>query len=504
MKKKLMMVAVLLGALSLGACVDNNESASVEAVRNAKAEQLKGLAALANAQAEATKITAEAEAALKNAQAEYQKEMTEEAKQKFAVDIEKIKAEAEKAIAEAKKAASEAELAILKNADERVQWLYGQYTTAADELATLNENFLTKTAGLAQLEAGITTAEANAKINTITLNRSIAAETAKLEVLKDPANANIDKDALNAKKTAVYQKYELANSTVMNNEGAALNADAKGIQEAIDALDRDAIDAVNNLYSNVVAFTGYEYLSWETTSGFTSRSLPSGAYVSEAQKLNAENYFATNLEDAANALGTSADTKDKNTAYGRLAAANAQLEDANKMGETTDAEKEAKKQAIKDAKTAIALAKDEIVRAQASYDEEKAASDEFTAALAAVDVKAYNDAVSAIVALVKANETVAKAFNDANETPMKLWNEYSVLNTLYNNSQNLEELIAQCEYEIAYAKEQIKFYESNITNAEAQLAKGKEELANLKKEIAAKKIIVDNAKAALDAELNAE
>lgn len=321
----------------------------------------------------------------------------------------------------------------------------------------MNENFLTKTAGLAQLEAGITTAEANAKINTITLNRSIAAETAKLEVLKDPANANIDKDALNAKKTAVYQKYELANSTVMNNEGAALNADAKGIQEAIDALDRDAIDAVNNLYSNVVAFTGYEYLSWETTSGFTSRSLPSGAYVSEAQKLNAENYFATNLEDAANALGTSADTKDKNTAYGRLAAANAQLEDANKMGETTDAEKEAKKQAIKDAKTAIALAKDEIVRAQASYDEEKAASDEFTAALAAVDVKAYNDAVSAIVALVKANETVAKAFNDANETPMKLWNEYSVLNTLYNNSQNLEELIAQCEYEIAYAKEQIKF-----------------------------------------------
>ena len=516
MKKKLMMVAVLLGALSLGACVDNNESASVEAVRNAKAEQLKGLAALANAQAEATKITAEAEAALKNAQAEYQKEMTEEAKQEFAVEIERIKAEAERAIAEAKKAASEAELAILKNADERVQWLYGQYTTAADELATLNENLLTKTAGLAQLEAGITTAEANAKVNTIALNRTIAAETAKLEVLKDPANTNIDKDALNAKKEAAYQKYTLAYSTLMNNEGAALDADAKGIQEAIDALDRDAIEAVNNLYSNVVAFTGYEYLSWETTSGSTSRSLPSGAYVSEAQKLNAENYFATNLEDAANALGTSADTKDKNTAYGRLAAANAQLEDANKMGETTDAEKEAKKQAMKNnliglidqtypnANTAIALAKDEIVRAQASYDEEKAASDEFTAALAAVDVKAYNDAVSAIVALVKANETVAKAFNDANETPMKLWNEYSVLNTLYNNSQNLEELIAQCDYEIAYAKEQIKFYEANITNAEAQLAKGKEELANLEKEIAAKKIIVDNAKAALDAELNAE
>lgn len=67
-------------------------------------------------------------------------------------------------------------------------------------MATLNENLLTKTAGLAQLEAGITTAEANAKVNTIVLNRTIAAETAKLEVLKDPVNTNIDKDALNAKR----------------------------------------------------------------------------------------------------------------------------------------------------------------------------------------------------------------------------------------------------------------------------------------------------------------
>lgn len=63
-----MMVAVLLGALSLGACVDNDESASVEAVRNAKAEQLKGAAALANAQAgvqDAQKRLVEAQAEAK-------------------------------------------------------------------------------------------------------------------------------------------------------------------------------------------------------------------------------------------------------------------------------------------------------------------------------------------------------------------------------------------------------------------------------------------------------
>ena len=53
MKKKLMMVAVLLGALSLGACVDDNESASVTAVREAKAEQLQSIADLNKAEAEA-------------------------------------------------------------------------------------------------------------------------------------------------------------------------------------------------------------------------------------------------------------------------------------------------------------------------------------------------------------------------------------------------------------------------------------------------------------------
>ncbi|MDY5239409.1 hypothetical protein [Bacteroides helcogenes] len=73
MKKKLMIVAVLLGAMSLGACVDDNESASVTAVRTAKAEQLKSIAAMNNAEASAKAILAAADAALKNAQAEAEK-----------------------------------------------------------------------------------------------------------------------------------------------------------------------------------------------------------------------------------------------------------------------------------------------------------------------------------------------------------------------------------------------------------------------------------------------
>ena len=77
MKKKLLFAAVVIGALSLGSCVDDNESASVEAVRNAKAEQLKSIAAMNNAQAEATRLLAAAESALKAAQAEAEKTQTE-------------------------------------------------------------------------------------------------------------------------------------------------------------------------------------------------------------------------------------------------------------------------------------------------------------------------------------------------------------------------------------------------------------------------------------------
>ena len=64
-----MMVAVLLGALSLGACVDDNESASVTDLREAKAEQLRSIAEMNKAEAQAKLIYANAEAELKTAEA---------------------------------------------------------------------------------------------------------------------------------------------------------------------------------------------------------------------------------------------------------------------------------------------------------------------------------------------------------------------------------------------------------------------------------------------------
>lgn len=120
MKKKFMMVALLLGTLMLGACVDDNETASVSAVREATAKQLKSVAAMNRAEAEASKTLAAAEVALlqakaaaEKANAEYNKAMTEQ-KQKAAellelqkegqsIDNQKKQAELEKQLAELEK-----------------------------------------------------------------------------------------------------------------------------------------------------------------------------------------------------------------------------------------------------------------------------------------------------------------------------------------------------------------------------------------------------------------
>lgn len=74
-----MMVAVLLGALSLGACVDDNESASVTAIRDAQAKKLESIAALNNAEAAAKQLAAQAEADIKAAQARMQAALADKA-----------------------------------------------------------------------------------------------------------------------------------------------------------------------------------------------------------------------------------------------------------------------------------------------------------------------------------------------------------------------------------------------------------------------------------------
>ena len=111
--KRFMMAAALFGAMTLGACVDNQESQSVTDIRDAKTEELKSQAALNNAAAEATKIMANAEAALKNAQAEVEKATAKQIEAQTALleveaELAAVKVELKEAELEAKVAELEA------------------------------------------------------------------------------------------------------------------------------------------------------------------------------------------------------------------------------------------------------------------------------------------------------------------------------------------------------------------------------------------------------------
>lgn len=201
MRKKFIAVYALMAVLALGSttltsCVDDNESASVTAIRNAKAEQLKALAALSNAQAEAAKIQAEAEAALKNAQAEWKKEQTEEAKQKFAIKIEVIKAQAERDIAEAKKQALDYEKQIWDNADAKIQAMVSDYQSALQDVIDTKEELIEAKIDYAHFEVDSTLAEAKYKEFVIDQNRTIAQNEADIKRLQALAEGGADKTAL--------------------------------------------------------------------------------------------------------------------------------------------------------------------------------------------------------------------------------------------------------------------------------------------------------------------
>lgn len=129
MKKKFIAVSVLICALALGSttltsCVDDNESASVTAIRDAKAQQLTSLANYQQAQADAKKIIAEAEAAIRNAEAQAKQIENESAsvdleikKATLATDIEAAKAKAEANLMIQQAALAQAKAELLKVED---------------------------------------------------------------------------------------------------------------------------------------------------------------------------------------------------------------------------------------------------------------------------------------------------------------------------------------------------------------------------------------------------
>ena len=227
MKKKLMMIAVLLGALSLGACVDDNESQSVTNLRDAKAAQLQALAEQARAEGEAAKITAEAEKAYKDALAAYWNQQAEQNAEQFAAELEALKAEYEERIAQAKEGQAKAEQALLDQADERLKGLYDYYLTQVTTLSTLRGDLADYNYDYVRFQANLVKADEWITKQTNIKQASIDDKKQEIEAWK--TYGGMDKAELEAQQLELQQAKYTAFKTWQDAEKAA-----KPLKEAAD------------------------------------------------------------------------------------------------------------------------------------------------------------------------------------------------------------------------------------------------------------------------------
>ena len=242
MKKKLMMVAVLLGALTLGACVDDNESASVTAIREAKKAQLESLANLNNANAEAIALAAQAEADLKAAKAAYeqaradaekanaaeQEMLNEQAKQEFALKLQMLQAKYAAKIAEYNNLKAFYENELWNNTDAHVQKVYNAYTAALNNINILTGNKLTQQVLKSQTEAQLITAEESLKQSLASLN------TEKLQKERELAKLTAMKEAQPSKDEylKMLDDLEVKAYDILNNQRPAAKSASKTADEA--------------------------------------------------------------------------------------------------------------------------------------------------------------------------------------------------------------------------------------------------------------------------------
>ena len=488
MKKKLMMVAVLLGALSLGACVDNDESASVEAVRNAKAEQLKGAAALANAQAEAETIRANAEAKLKEAEAAYQDAKTEADKAKWAAKLTVIQAEAARDIAEAQRDQKNAEMDIITSQDQWINsTLWSNYSNASDKLISLNGQLINATADEIALKAGVVSAQKAAEKIAVEKNQFIVRQTERKDQLSKLSSIASDRAALEKKIETLRVEYTELTAAKGKTEDAVTAAQAKfdEAQEKIyaqsgntDKLSSDLAKVGSELLHIEVRYdnNGYnEYYGYFNVTTFNFVEV--GENSNNVQDVN---FYELNVKSQTtsatlafqkkikfikeNIVGVPSDTDKGIQASGAYrdiedyAAQKKQLE-ADKAAATTDAEKatlqgqiDALQPDIERADEALVAAKEELAEAEADF---KAFQDA-VALFANADAKAaYDkdiaDAKTLAEALVAASDAddAAQLPLGANQTAQR------DVQALLTSTANIDKLIADCDVQIAEAKEDI-------------------------------------------------
>lgn len=509
MRKKFIAVYALMAVLALGSttltsCVDDTESATVTAMRDARLRQLQALADQEEAQAKIDAITAQ------------MKEATSEAE----LAVLKAKYERELAYYQQQKAKAEQEMATGLNQYQAE--LYEDYDNAITKVNTLAKNIAEESLDLIQLKADSSTAAAYAKEQIITANRNIAYQ----EALKKnyEALAAVDFEELKAKeaeadaaKTEKDKALNLANNSKTEAENAFTNAKADIVRRYVYQETNNNNETVTKISetkpadpsikfetlepTNEVALAAYtlndlgnSFTNWRRDIATTKEvkvSEESETSINQFEILASTLSQVTRLveskvKDATDKLGTEGDKSDKNTAWGRHQQLVETLEAAQKA--YNDAVKADPKgdhsgllNNVKDAQEAVDTdlekerdksGNETLLYYQKQAEKAEAIQTKFNEAVAvfndATKYKAYTDRVAAILAKEgKAVDAAQDAYWGAmQELAIAEANVESISN-LIANTMDPETLIAECDTKIALEKETLAIAEALIYSVNA-------------------------------------
>ena len=523
MRKKFIAVYALMAVLALGSttltsCVDDNESASVTAIRDAKAKQLAAIAA----QEEAMARLADAKAAYEQAMADAKNEETAMNREKFDELMKQTKAEVEKAIAEAKKAQEKAEQEMQGNLMEHQKGLYSNYKKAQKEVIDVTGQIVDKQLEIVKLEAGIEETKAIAANKIYDENVNIAKYTAEKaayealgennydELIKQQAQLQVEKEnknnivtEKNNDKTAAANAYTKAKAQKVDggkikvDETTGNEVEVKSPLETVNAIKElkemkedgkfslDVVDETNG--EEIKASEESEYSTYSYTLAIlnqvnvklVTKQLENAIKAAEDAKESEE--IATPISGVAtidqynNILFAEGTNPQEILNY---------FADAKKAADETLKALAEKDPGYKDAKAAADQAKEnlELANIELPGQVEKAITDakevkaDFDAAIALIDTnsdayKAYKKAVEDLInnegkAYVTANEAWKAAQLDYAETVGKL---AAVDNLVGNKENNIEGTVIdiqkemlECDEDIAEAQAKIKKYEQLI------------------------------------------
>ena len=290
MKKKFMMVTLLLGTLMLGACVDDNETASVSAVREATAKQLKSVAAMNRAEAEAKKALADAEVALMQAK----------------TAAEKANAEYNRAQLEIKQ--KTLEWMELKKQEQTIQNQREQ-VVLEKALADLEEAKKKAERDLAKIAAAMQAAEVQAQADLLNYQRQLmAAQETLLDYQKqlEQAKTDAEKAIIAAERTKVQALAEWYSQAV--TDWVTVKGQLNTLNASLVLFENDLISAKQLKERNIIANNNQialyniyieKYKQYENyTEDFSALQNEYNEAVAEKNKLNDAYMGAKAIYDA--------------------------------------------------------------------------------------------------------------------------------------------------------------------------------------------------------------